>query len=150
MSKPWTLRPMTPEEERRDPTAFAITDRETREITYVPGTPVEGMALGFRHEIGHVKFEGDWFYPETKGMSEDSTEWLTFQEDHPLWGERENFFSELLASYYSLSIDPRDPSAKWTIRMESTKAVEAGLSRGEVEFIKSKAREVVRSKVGSR
>ena len=92
MAKPWVVRPMTPKEEEADPSAYAITDRDTKEITYVPGVPVEGIALGLRHEIGHVKFKDDWFYPETRGMEGD--EWLTFQEENPLWDTREDLFCE--------------------------------------------------------
>lgn len=145
MPKPWTIRPMTPKEEMEDPTAYAITDRETKEITYIPGVPVEGIVLGLRHEIGHVRYNRPkyWFYPETEGMDEDSSAWLAFKEENPLWDVREDFFCELLANYYSLSVDPKDPAARRAIKLDSDRAIEEGLSRVEVELIKRRARETV-------
>jgi len=146
LGKPWVIRPMTTEEVEQDPKAFCITDREAKEITYVPNfATTEGLAMGLRHEFGHVRYDRPkyWFYPETEGMPEDSSEWLDFKDAHPLWDVREDLFCELLASYYSLSIDPRDISAKRTIRSESKKARELGLSRNEVESIKMRAKETV-------
>lgn len=119
-ANPRVIRYMTPEEEIEFPYINAIITDEGG-IAFRKGLSVEEIASTIRHEIGHIK------YP------------VVYE-----WDDKEKYLlSELCANYFSLKIDPTNPSPKILIRQDKEYAIGEGVPRARVEEIDTEARKMV-------
>ena len=136
--KPWLIREMTPEEKKEEKEAWALTNHKTKEIMLkYPEEDAELQAHALRHEIGHAKFSGRELYPEYK------MDWDEFKQKYPHKAAQEELFSEMLANYFALSKVPSDQAARIGIKSWRKKSREAGLTKGEIQEIEDKAKEIV-------
>ena len=126
---PIILRPMTPGEVLEYPGCRGLYDKDTKAVSWSPKCPGDAKLFGhvLGHELGHHKF------PVEMDLKTDFPERFNVQD----------LFRELVANYYSLSLNPRDSLSRSGIRDKKMEARGQGLTRSQVDRVDKVAREKV-------
>lgn len=143
-SRPWLVRTFTSREEKR-PREGGRVDWDRKEISFRSGSTPERTGQILRHEIGHVQ------HPHNKmgvpGSSGDilSEEPLDFAGEFSFMARDvgNSVYGELLASYFSLDIDPKDDLNRGHIIKQKKNLLDVGFPKAVVSRLDKQARERV-------